>query len=108
MPLKLSSTPVQLLEFNLPTIPIFLGGRKLFFFLTKPKNYQGRKIESTCESGQGEGKRIEAGERGGHAVNIQSTVPQVKVTQTTEAHKLPQVINTLQKGDYFGEKALVR
>uniref|UniRef100_A0A8C8E446 cGMP-dependent protein kinase n=1 Tax=Oryzias sinensis TaxID=183150 RepID=A0A8C8E446_9TELE len=31
----------------------------------------------------------------------------VKVTQTTEAHKLPQVINALQKGDYFGEKALV-
>ncbi|XP_029685936.1 cGMP-dependent protein kinase 2 isoform X2 [Takifugu rubripes] len=31
----------------------------------------------------------------------------VKVTQTTEAHTFPQVINTLQKGDYFGEKALV-
>ncbi|XP_031726407.1 cGMP-dependent protein kinase 2 [Anarrhichthys ocellatus] len=31
----------------------------------------------------------------------------VKVTQTTEAHKLPQTINTLQKGDYFGEKALI-
>uniref|UniRef100_A0A3P9H026 cGMP-dependent protein kinase n=1 Tax=Oryzias latipes TaxID=8090 RepID=A0A3P9H026_ORYLA len=31
----------------------------------------------------------------------------VKVTQTTEAHKLPQIINALQKGDYFGEKALV-
>ncbi|XP_063345377.1 cGMP-dependent protein kinase 2 isoform X1 [Pelmatolapia mariae] len=31
----------------------------------------------------------------------------VKVTQTTEAHKLPQIINTLQKGDYFGEKALI-
>uniref|UniRef100_A0A3P9M5P0 cGMP-dependent protein kinase n=1 Tax=Oryzias latipes TaxID=8090 RepID=A0A3P9M5P0_ORYLA len=29
------------------------------------------------------------------------------VTQTTEAHKLPQIINALQKGDYFGEKALV-
>lgn len=33
---------------------------------------------------------------------------QVKVTQTTEAHKVPQIINTLQKGDYFGEKALIR
>uniref|UniRef100_A0A8C4EL70 cGMP-dependent protein kinase n=1 Tax=Dicentrarchus labrax TaxID=13489 RepID=A0A8C4EL70_DICLA len=31
----------------------------------------------------------------------------VKVTQTTEAHKLPQIINMLQKGDYFGEKALI-
>ncbi|XP_073322731.1 cGMP-dependent protein kinase 2 [Pagrus major] len=31
----------------------------------------------------------------------------VRVTQTTEAHKLPQIINTLQKGDYFGEKALI-
>uniref|UniRef100_A0A1A8V565 Protein kinase, cGMP-dependent, type II n=1 Tax=Nothobranchius furzeri TaxID=105023 RepID=A0A1A8V565_NOTFU len=31
----------------------------------------------------------------------------VKVTQTTEAHKPPQIINTLQKGDYFGEKALI-
>ncbi|XP_030000325.1 cGMP-dependent protein kinase 2 [Sphaeramia orbicularis] len=31
----------------------------------------------------------------------------VKVTQTTEAHKLPQIINTLQKGEYFGEKALI-
>uniref|UniRef100_UPI0037E986F3 cGMP-dependent protein kinase 2 isoform X1 n=1 Tax=Semicossyphus pulcher TaxID=241346 RepID=UPI0037E986F3 len=31
----------------------------------------------------------------------------VKVTQTTEAHKLPQTINTLHKGDYFGEKALI-
>ncbi|XP_041792978.1 cGMP-dependent protein kinase 2 isoform X3 [Chelmon rostratus] len=31
----------------------------------------------------------------------------VKVTQTTEAHKVPQTINTLQKGDYFGEKALI-
>ncbi|XP_022063953.1 cGMP-dependent protein kinase 2 [Acanthochromis polyacanthus] len=31
----------------------------------------------------------------------------VKVTQTTEGHKLPQIINTLQKGDYFGEKALI-
>lgn len=35
-------------------------------------------------------------------------VVQVKVTQSTEAHKLPQIINTLQKGDYFGEKALIR
>lgn len=33
---------------------------------------------------------------------------QVRVTQTTEAHKLPQIINTLQRGDYFGEKALIR
>ncbi|XP_068166148.1 cGMP-dependent protein kinase 2 [Antennarius striatus] len=31
----------------------------------------------------------------------------VKVTQSTEAHRLPQVINTLHKGDYFGEKALI-
>ncbi|XP_059194112.1 cGMP-dependent protein kinase 2 isoform X3 [Centropristis striata] len=31
----------------------------------------------------------------------------VKVTQTTEAHKVPQIINTLQRGDYFGEKALI-
>ncbi|XP_061135072.1 cGMP-dependent protein kinase 2 isoform X1 [Syngnathus typhle] len=31
----------------------------------------------------------------------------VKVTQTTKGHKSPQVINTLQKGDYFGEKALI-
>jgi len=33
---------------------------------------------------------------------------QVKVTQTTENHELPQTINTLHKGDYFGEKALIR
>nr|XP_057927791.1 cGMP-dependent protein kinase 2 isoform X3 [Doryrhamphus excisus] len=31
----------------------------------------------------------------------------VKVTQTTDTHKTPQVINTLHKGDYFGEKALI-
>ncbi|XP_013875128.1 cGMP-dependent protein kinase 2 isoform X1 [Austrofundulus limnaeus] len=31
----------------------------------------------------------------------------VNVTQTTEAHKMPQIINTLQTGDYFGEKALI-
>ncbi|XP_075903192.1 cGMP-dependent protein kinase 2 [Nelusetta ayraudi] len=31
----------------------------------------------------------------------------VKVTQSTEAHHFPQIINTLQKGDYFGEKALI-
>ncbi|XP_015229077.1 PREDICTED: cGMP-dependent protein kinase 2 isoform X1 [Cyprinodon variegatus] len=31
----------------------------------------------------------------------------VNVTQINEAHKLPQIINTLQKGDYFGEKALI-
>ncbi|XP_070820382.1 cGMP-dependent protein kinase 2 [Chaetodon trifascialis] len=31
----------------------------------------------------------------------------VKVTQSTEAHKVPQIINTLQRGDYFGEKALI-
>ncbi|XP_056141214.1 cGMP-dependent protein kinase 2 [Lampris incognitus] len=31
----------------------------------------------------------------------------VKVTQSTEEHKVPQIINTLQKGDYFGEKALI-
>ncbi|KAG7271516.1 hypothetical protein CRUP_007505 [Coryphaenoides rupestris] len=32
----------------------------------------------------------------------------VKVTQSTQVHKDPQVINLLQKGDYFGEKALIR
>ncbi|XP_061586654.1 cGMP-dependent protein kinase 2 isoform X2 [Cololabis saira] len=31
----------------------------------------------------------------------------VTVTQTTAAHQSPQIINTLQKGDYFGEKALI-
>ncbi|XP_077416531.1 cGMP-dependent protein kinase 2 isoform X1 [Vanacampus margaritifer] len=31
----------------------------------------------------------------------------VKVTQTTENRKSPRVINTLEKGDYFGEKALI-
>ncbi|KAJ8005523.1 hypothetical protein DPEC_G00118840 [Dallia pectoralis] len=31
----------------------------------------------------------------------------VKVTQSTEKHKDPQTINYLQKGDYFGEKALI-
>ncbi|KAJ3583127.1 hypothetical protein NHX12_034424 [Muraenolepis orangiensis] len=31
----------------------------------------------------------------------------VKVTQSTPEHKEPQVINSLQKGDYFGEKALI-
>ncbi|XP_031426573.1 cGMP-dependent protein kinase 2 [Clupea harengus] len=31
----------------------------------------------------------------------------VKVTQSTEDHAEPQVINTLQRGDYFGEKALI-
>ncbi|KAG7214463.1 hypothetical protein INR49_026894 [Caranx melampygus] len=35
-------------------------------------------------------------------------VVQVKVTQMTEAHKVPQIINTLHKGEYFGEKALIR
>lgn len=40
--------------------------------------------------------------------NPANCVVQVKVTQTTEAHKVPQIINTLQKGDYFGEKALIR
>lgn len=67
------------------------------------KKYRRRKIESICESDRV--KQIVASEG---AVNIQATVLQVKVTQTTEAHKFPQVINTLQKGDYFGEKALVR
>lgn len=31
----------------------------------------------------------------------------VKVTQSTEGHDQPQVIKTLQKGEYFGEKALI-
>ncbi|XP_063050671.1 cGMP-dependent protein kinase 2 [Engraulis encrasicolus] len=31
----------------------------------------------------------------------------VKVTQSTEGQLEPQVINMLQKGDYFGEKALI-
>uniref|UniRef100_A0A4W3HHJ1 cGMP-dependent protein kinase n=1 Tax=Callorhinchus milii TaxID=7868 RepID=A0A4W3HHJ1_CALMI len=31
----------------------------------------------------------------------------VQVTQSTEAHVDPQLIKVLQKGDYFGEKALV-
>ncbi|TNN71724.1 cGMP-dependent protein kinase 2 [Liparis tanakae] len=35
------------------------------------------------------------------------TANMVKVTQTTENHELPQTINTLHKGDYFGEKALI-
>ncbi|XP_012502597.1 PREDICTED: cGMP-dependent protein kinase 2 [Propithecus coquereli] len=32
----------------------------------------------------------------------------VKVTQSTEGHDQPQLIKTLQKGEYFGEKALIR
>ncbi|KAG8134328.1 hypothetical protein E2320_007451 [Naja naja] len=32
----------------------------------------------------------------------------VKVTQTPEGQAQPQLIKTLQKGDYFGEKALIR
>lgn len=68
------------------------------------KKYRGRKIESTCERGAGE--PVSGGVK--YSVNIQPTVVQVKVTQSTEAHTFPQVINTLQKGDYFGEKALVR
>ncbi|XP_036620285.1 cGMP-dependent protein kinase 2 isoform X1 [Trichosurus vulpecula] len=31
----------------------------------------------------------------------------VKVTQSTEGYDQPQLIKTLQKGDYFGEKALI-
>ncbi|KAG7465406.1 cGMP-dependent kinase 2 [Solea senegalensis] len=31
----------------------------------------------------------------------------VKVTQMSDAHTAPQTINTLQRGDYFGEKALI-
>ncbi|CAH6882835.1 Prkg2 [Phodopus roborovskii] len=31
----------------------------------------------------------------------------VKVTQSTEGHEQPQLIKTLQKGEYFGEKALI-
>lgn len=44
----------------------------------------------------------------GDAKNAVNCVVQVTVTQSTEAHRLPQIINTLQKGDYFGEKALIR
>lgn len=43
-----------------------------------------------------------------HPMNAANCVVQVKVTQSTEAHHFPQIINTLQKGDYFGEKALIR
>ncbi|KTG36437.1 hypothetical protein cypCar_00001268 [Cyprinus carpio] len=32
----------------------------------------------------------------------------IKVTQSTQDHEEPQIINTLGKGDYFGEKALIR
>ncbi|KGL84991.1 cGMP-dependent protein kinase 2, partial [Tinamus guttatus] len=32
---------------------------------------------------------------------------QVKVTQSTAGHSQPQLIKTLHKGDYFGEKALI-
>lgn len=35
-------------------------------------------------------------------------VAQIKVTQSTQDHEEPQIINTLGKGDYFGEKALIR
>uniref|UniRef100_A0A8C1U954 cGMP-dependent protein kinase n=1 Tax=Cyprinus carpio TaxID=7962 RepID=A0A8C1U954_CYPCA len=31
----------------------------------------------------------------------------IKVTQSTQDHEEPQIINTLGKGDYFGEKALI-
>lgn len=31
----------------------------------------------------------------------------VKVTQSTEGHDQPQLIKTLEKGEYFGEKALI-
>ncbi|XP_014459664.1 cGMP-dependent protein kinase 2 [Alligator mississippiensis] len=31
----------------------------------------------------------------------------VRVTQSTDGHAQPQLIKTLQKGDYFGEKALI-
>ncbi|ETE63786.1 cGMP-dependent protein kinase 2, partial [Ophiophagus hannah] len=36
-----------------------------------------------------------------------SLTSQVKVTQTPEGQAQPQLIKTLQKGDYFGEKALI-
>jgi len=36
------------------------------------------------------------------------SVAQIKVTQCTQDHEEPQIINTLGKGDYFGEKALIR
>lgn len=32
----------------------------------------------------------------------------VNVTQSTDGHAEPQMIKTLQRGDYFGEKALIR
>lgn len=40
--------------------------------------------------------------------HIECDCSQIKVTQSTKDHEEPQVINTLQKGDYFGEKALIR
>ncbi len=33
---------------------------------------------------------------------------QVKVTQNVEGHIAPQEIRHLKRGDYFGEKALLR
>ncbi|KAK2838040.1 hypothetical protein Q5P01_015252 [Channa striata] len=48
---------------------------------------------------------IRQGERGSTFYIIAQG--KVKVTQKTEAQKVPQIINNLQKGDYFGEKALM-
>lgn len=41
-------------------------------------------------------------------LNLCSCAFQVKVTQSTADHSQPQLIKNLHKGDYFGEKALIR
>lgn len=41
-------------------------------------------------------------------LNFCSCAFQVKVTQSTADHSQPQLIKNLHKGDYFGEKALIR
>lgn len=41
-------------------------------------------------------------------LNFCSLSFQVIVTQSTADHLQPQVIKNLHKGDYFGEKALIR
>ncbi|KAK2115910.1 cGMP-dependent protein kinase 2 [Saguinus oedipus] len=40
--------------------------------------------------------------------SLERVKKEVKVTQSTEGHDQPQLIKTLQKGEYFGEKALIR